>query len=371
MREAAWHPAMPLCAEVGYWELAEEYGMSALRKMLNLPPKEPKGGDEGITAVADASVEAPSPEAGEGRGTRAPAALGWAEEEESSGRSAARKAGRVAIWLVIGLAAFTGVRTWVFPTKPPTPVEQADPQAEAKKNNVPEAEAQQVAARFARSYMNWNAQEPDARAKELEADLAKGIDPKLGWNGSGVQLVAQTIPGTVTQVGGKRARVRVDVRVSTVTGSGKNQRTATSWRGLEVPVAQGEGRVVVTGQPALVGMPTAAGYKAPEGPEADTQLAGMTRETVKDFLKSWAQGSEDQAAAPGADIEPLGSGLALDTLDSWVVDAGTGDKRSGTATVRWKLGGAQVQQTYQITLTKVSASSASRWQVEAVTAKTA
>ncbi|MER0477173.1 conjugal transfer protein [Streptomyces sp. Edi2] len=345
--------------------------MSALRKMLNLPPKEPKGGDEGITAVADASVEAPSPEAGEGRGTRAPAALGWAEEEESSGRSAARKAGRVAIWLVIGLAAFTGVRTWIFPTKPPAPVEQADPQAEARKNNVPEAEAQQVAARFARSYMNWNAQEPDARAKELEADLAKGIDPKLGWNGSGVQLVAQTIPGTVTQVGGKRARVRVDVRVSTVTGSGKNQRTATSWRGLEVPVAQGEGRVVVTGQPAMVGMPTAAGYKAPEGPEADTQLAGTTRETVKDFLKSWALGSEDQAAAPGADIEPLGSGLALDTLDSWVVDAGTGDKRSGTATVRWKLGGAQIQQTYQITLTKVSASSASRWQVEAVNAKTA
>ncbi|MFJ6752424.1 conjugal transfer protein [Streptomyces sp. NPDC091266] len=345
--------------------------MSALRKMLNLPPKEPKGGDEGIAAVADASVEAPSPEAGEGRGTRAPAALGWAEEEESSGRSAARKAGRVAIWLVIGLAAFTGVRTWIFPTKPPAPVEQADPQAEARKNNVPEAEAQQVAARFARSYMNWNAQEPDARAKELEADLAKGIDPKLGWNGSGVQLVAQTIPGTVTQVGGKRARVRVDVRVSTVTGSGKNQRTATSWRGLDVPVAQGEGRVVVTGQPAMVGMPTAAGYKAPEGPEADTQLAGTTRETVKDFLKSWAQGSEDQAAAPGADIEPLGSGLALDTLDSWVVDAGTGDKRSGTATVRWKLGGAQIQQTYQITLTKVSASSASRWQVEAVNAKTA
>ncbi|MFE0373570.1 conjugal transfer protein [Streptomyces roseus] len=347
--------------------------MSALRKMLNLPPKEPKGGDEGNTAAEDASVETPLPEAGEGRATpsRAPAALGWAEEEESSGRSAARKAGRVAIWLVIGLAAFTGVRTWIFPTKPPAPVEQTDPQAEARKNNVPEAEAQQVAARFARSYMNWNAADPDSRAKELEADLAKGVDPKLGWNGAGVQLVAQTIPGTVTQVGGKRARVRVDVRVSVVTGSGKNQRTATSWRGLEVPVAQGKGRVVVTGQPAMVGMPTAADYKAPDGPEADSQLSGLTRDTVKDFLKSWAAGSEDQAAAPGADIQPLGLGLSLDTLDSWVVDAGSGDKRLGTATVRWKLGGAQIQQTYQITLTKVSASSASRWQVEAVTAKTA
>ncbi|MBQ0890716.1 conjugal transfer protein [Streptomyces sp. RM72] len=346
--------------------------MSALRKMLNLPPKEPKGGEEENAASGDVSVGTPLPESEKGRTpSRAPAALGWAEEEESSGRSAVRKAGRVAIWLVIGLAAFTGVRTWIFPAKPPAPIEQADPQAEARKNNVPEAEAQQVAARFARSYLTWNAADPDARAKELEADLAKGIDPKLGWNGAGVQLVAQTIPGTVTQVGGKRARVRVDVRVSVVTGSGNKTRTATSWRGLEVPVAQGKGRVVVTGQPAMVGMPTAAEYKAPDVPEADSQLSGLTRETVADFLKSWAAGDADQAAAPGADIQPLGSGLRLDSLDTWVVDAGSGDKRTGTATVRWKLGGAQIQQTYQITLTKVSASSASRWQVEAVTAKTA
>ncbi|MFJ4700539.1 conjugal transfer protein [Streptomyces sp. NPDC088768] len=277
----------------------------------------------------------------------------------------------MAVWLVIGLAAFTGVRTWISPAEPQAPVERADPQAEARKNNVPEAEAQQVAARFARSYMTWNAADPDARARELEADLAKGIDPKLGWNGAGVQLVAQTIPGTVAQVGGKRARVRVDVRVSVVTGSGKSQRTATSWRGLEVPVAQGKGRVVVTGEPAIVGLPAAVEYKAPDAPEADAQLAGLTRETVADFLKSWAAGDADQAAAPGADIQPLGSGLTLDSLDTWVVDAGGGDKRAGTATVRWKLGGAQIQQTYQITLTKVSASSASRWQVEAVTAKTA
>lgn len=349
--------------------------MSALRKMLNLPPKETKGGEEEDTAAGDISVDSVEtmlPEAEKGRApSRAPAALGWAEEEESSGRSAARKAGRVAIWLVIGLAAFTGVRTWIFPAKPPAPIVQADSQAEAKKNNVPEAEAQQVAARFARSYLTWSAADPDARAKELEADLAKGIDPKLGWNGAGVQMVAQTIPGTVTQVGGKRARVRVDVRVSVVTGSGNKTRTVTSWRGLEVPVAQGKGRVVVTGQPAMVGMPSAAEYKAPDVPEADSQLSGLTRETVADFLKSWAAGEADQAAAPGADIQPLGSGLALDTLDTWVVDAGSGDKRAGTATVRWKLGGAQIQQTYQITLTKVSASSASRWQVEAVTAKTA
>ncbi|MEO3976774.1 conjugal transfer protein [Streptomyces sp. CAU 1734] len=340
--------------------------MSALRKMMNLPPKEPKGGDDENTAAVGVPADTPAP----GKGKPSPA-LGWAEEEESSGRSAARKAGRVAIWLVIGLAAFTGVRTWIFPVEPPAPVEQKDPQAEARKSHVPEAEAQQVAARFARSYMTWNARDPDSRARELGMDLAKGVDPKLGWNGAGLQMVAQTIPGPVTQVGGKRARVRVDVRVSVVTGSGKQQRNVASWRGLEVPVAQGQGRVVVTGAPAIVGMPAAAAYKAPDGREPDSALSSQTRDIVRDFFSSWAQGSEDQAAAPGADIAPIGPGLRLDALDSWVVDAGGGDRRTGTATVRWKVAGGQVQQTYQVWLAKVSASSASRWQVEAVTAKTA
>ncbi|MEV7156977.1 conjugal transfer protein [Streptomyces misionensis] len=344
--------------------------MSTLRKILNLPEKPPKGGvEEKATARDGMEFDGSPPENGHRHAPRA--ALGWAEEEETSGRSFARRAGRIAIWCVIGLAAFTGVRTWVFPAKTPAPVTRSDPQAEARKNDVPVEQAQQIAARFARSYMNLNSADKDARARELEADLAKGIDPKLGWDGSGMQLVAQTIPGAVTQTGAHRARVSVDVRVS-VTTTVKGKTTTTSgWRALEVPVAQVGDRVVVTGQPALVGLPTAVSYNAPEGPEADSNLSSATREVVKDFLTAWAAGNADQASAPGADIEPLGSGMSLDALDSWVADVGSGDRRTGTAVVRWALAGAQLQQTYQITLTKVSAGGASRWQVDAVTAKTA
>lgn len=338
--------------------------MSALRKMLNLPEKKPKGGDEGKAAPEEDHDAGPAAQPT----TRA---SGWAEEEESSGRSFARRAGRVAIWCVIGLAAFTGVRTWVFPTTTAPPVSRADPQTQARKDDVPTEQAQQVAARFARSYMNLNSADQEARAKELEADLAKGIDPKLGWNGSGLQLVAQTIPGAVTQTNAHRARVSVDVRVSVTTTRNGRQQTTSGWRALEVPVAQVGDRVVVTGEPALVGMPTAVSYDAPAGAEADATLSVATREVVKDFLTAWADGSADQASAPGADIQPLGPGLSLDSLDSWVADAGSGDRRTGTAVVRWALAGAQLQQSYQITLTTVSAGGASRWQVDAVTAKTA
>ncbi|GLF98287.1 conjugal transfer protein [Streptomyces yaizuensis] len=342
--------------------------MSALRKMLNLPEKERTGGENKAASPQDYAASEPPADGGKGPSDPGWNAVGWAEESESTGRSFARRAGRVVIWSVIGLAAFTGVRTWVFPAKPPAVAPQVDVQAEALRNDVPVDEAQQVAARFARSYLSWSSEAPQLRARDLARDLPKGADPKMGWNGEGLQLVSQTIAGKVTQAEGKRARVLVDVRVSyTVQSDGKDA-SVSQWLGLEVPVAESGGRILVTGQPALVGMPTATDYKIPDIADTDAAMSNSTRQTVKDFLTAWAVGGEDQAAAPGSRIAPLGGGVQLDSLDSWAVDVGSGDKRTGTATVRWKLAGAQLQQTYLFTLTQVSANTGSRWQVSQVTA---
>ncbi|MER0477032.1 conjugal transfer protein [Streptomyces sp. Edi2] len=342
--------------------------MSTLRKMLNLPAKEPKGGEHKADAPGEDAPFETLPTPGAAPAEPSWSHGGWAEETESSGRSFARRAGRVAIWAVIGLAAFTGVRSWVFPAKPPAVSQQADPQSEARKHDVPTEEAQQVAARFARSYMTWSSQAPQLRARDLAMDLPKDADLKMGWDGQGAQAVAQTIPGKVTQTGGKHARVVVDVRVSSTVKVKKKDATVSRWQGLEVPVAQVGDRVLVTGQPALIGMPTAASYSPRSEADADSAMAGRTRQTVKDFLDSWAAGNEGQTAAPGSHIAPLGSGMSLDSLDNWAVDAGSGDKRVGTATVRWRLAGAQLQQTYRITLIRVSASSGARWQVQQVSA---
>ncbi|MFF8786913.1 conjugal transfer protein [Streptomyces sp. NPDC015125] len=343
--------------------------MSTVRKILNLPDKKPEGGEHQAAAAneeapftAAASTGTDLTESGWNHG-------GWAQEAESSGRSFARRAGRVAIWAVIGLAAFTGVRSWVFPVKPPAVSPQTNSAAEARKKDVPTEEAQQVAARFGRSYMTWNSQTPRLRAQELAMDLPKGADTKMGWDGQGAQTVSQTIPGTVTQTGGKHARVVVDVRVSYTVREKKKSSVVSRWYGLEVPVAKARDRVLVSGQPALVGMPEAAPYTPKTEPEADSAMAGATRQTVKNFLTSWAAGSEDQTAAPGSHIAPLGHGLTLGSLDSWTVDTGSGDRRTGTAAVRWQIAGAQLQQSYRIALTQVSASSGTRWQVQQVTAE--
>nr|WP_024127442.1 conjugal transfer protein [Streptomyces sp. F12]AHE40178.1 Hypothetical protein pFRL6_91 [Streptomyces sp. F12] len=348
--------------------------MSRWRRLLNLPEKEKEGGGELAEALAGHARkklgEREIPETSDTAG-KAPAiqTAGWTEEDEPSGHIVARRTGRVVLWLVIGLAALTGVKTWIAPSQPQAPTTTSDPQAQAARDDVPEAEAAQVAARFARSYLTWSEDDPKARESELARDLPKGADPKAGWDGQGTQLVAQTIPGKITQTSPHHARVVVDARISTTTGSGTKTRTVSTWRALEVPVAESGGRVLVTGQPALVGLPEAVTYTEPAAPDTDADLSSSTRSTVEAFLTAWAAGTADQTAAPGADIAPLGAGITLAGLDSWAVQAGSGDKRTGMAVVGWKTGGATLQQTYRITLTRVSASGASRWQVWSVTAQ--
>ncbi|MFD3422038.1 conjugal transfer protein [Streptomyces decoyicus] len=273
------------------------------------------------------------------------------------------------MWLVIALLAFAGIRAILWPPQQHHTEPKTDAHTQAQHDDVPEAAAQQVASRFARSYLTWSKDDPQAREKELKRDLPKGSDTKTGWNGEGTQLVAQTIPGEVSQTRPHQARVLVDVRVSATTGAGKKARTVSSWRALEVPVAESGGRVLVTGQPALVGLEQPAHWNGAPDPEADTDLTASTRETVTDFLKAWAAGTQDQTTAPGATIAPLGSGITLHALDNWAVHTGSGSHRTGTATVRWEIADAQLQQTYRITLAQVSANNASRWQVWQVTSQ--
>ncbi|WP_431983843.1 conjugal transfer protein [Streptomyces qinglanensis] len=343
--------------------------MTWWRKVLNLPEKNPTGGDELSEALQRKAgrntPHTPSADAAEGP-DKQPL---WAEEDESSGALIARRAGLGVVWLVIGLLAFAGLRTIIWPPQQTKTQPPAETSRRAAKDDVPEAAARQVAARFARSYLTWSKDKSKARERELERDLPKGADTKAGWNGDGNQLVAQTIPGEVVQTRAHQARVSVDVRVSTTTGSGRKARTVSSWRSLQVPVAQRNDQVLVTGQPALVGLRKPIEWKAPDARETDTKLTAVTRSAVEDFLKSWTSGTQDQTTAPGAKVTALGGGMKLSSLDTWAVDAGSGAHRTGTATVRWDIAGAELQQTYRITLAQVSASTASRWQVWQVTSQ--
>ncbi|MFD3821845.1 conjugal transfer protein [Streptomyces sp. NPDC058625] len=290
----------------------------------------------------------------------------WALQEEKSGKRALVTAGRIALWLVVALAAFTGVRSWFWPNEPaPAPAPQIQ-----QGSTYPVQDAQSIAARFAYSYLTWDEAKPEERTKALARDMPKGMDSSAGWNAKGQQSVLIAQPGKVDELGGKRARVHVDVLVSTPGVTGKDKKTQPAerkWIGLEVPVLSTSGRIVVTGQPGIVGVPTSGPSVTDQNvANSDVQLSSQTQSTVETFFTEYAKGEADSVTAPGATVPPLPAGMTLLDVQSWNVDQGKGDDRTGTAVVRWQIGDAELEQTYRVELTRVASAAAERWQVAEV-----
>ncbi|MGW1072739.1 hypothetical protein [Streptomyces sp. NPDC002537] len=358
----------------------------------------PAGLQQWTDAAARLQAQTPGParteaEPGTAGGRTSPdSRLPWQIEDEKSGAKFAVKAGRGVLWGVVALAAITGVRSWIWA---PAPAKPAPAKADSGPR-YPVEEAQAVAARFARSYLTWDESDPQARATALARDTPRGTDTTAGWNSKGRQQVLVVQPSTVSVLEEKRARVRVDVLVDgpaadpssadkkddpkkddgkkddpkkddTKKDDKKDTKPAASaarWMGLEVPVVQASGRIVVTGQPGIVGVP-GGGPSVPgiSNKSNDMEFSDKTRGVVEEFFAKYATGESDVVAAPGAFIPALPSGMTLGAVRNWTVDEGSGTDRVGTAVVNWNVGGAEIEQTYRVKVTRVSSAQAERWQV--------
>ncbi|MEU9237114.1 conjugal transfer protein [Streptomyces subrutilus] len=320
--------------------------------------------------------------AGAQAGQSAQSAAPWTTVEERSGTAFVRRLGRGLLWTMVGLLTLLGAKALLFPKKPVVVAAPSAPSQTAPAYPVEDAQA--VAARYARAYLSWDEKDAASRAAQLAAVLPEGADATAGWNGKGQQDVVTVEPGSVT-VAGQQARVRVDVLVRAASSSaappapGGQPATATPatsaarWIGLDVPVVQAGGRIVVSGAPGIVGVP-AAGPKAPElaAPESDAEFSKQTAETVSKFFKAYSGGGDTESVtAPGAWVPPLPPGFTLVGVTSWNVDKGSGADRTGTARVAWQTSGAQLEQTYRIRLTRVTSSDAERWQVASLHGGTA
>ncbi|MFF9908791.1 conjugal transfer protein [Streptomyces olivaceus] len=325
-----------------------------------------------LQAQRATSTTTPAAEAESGPESSAP----WVTVPERSGSAFARKLGRGAVWVVVGLAAITGVRSWVDPNET-----EAPPPAPAKSAPAyPEDQAQLVAGRFARAYLAWDESKPKTRAAALGALLPDGADTAMGWDGRGEQDVLGVQPGPVTPSTHRQARVRVDVLIRPAAPEpakkGKKAKDPppepARWVGLEIPVVETRGRVVVTGQPGMVGVP-ASGPALPDLPvrETDAKLTAATEKTIDKFFAAYAAGDTESVTAPGASVPPLPDNVTLAGVAAWSADEGEGDDRTGTARVSWNIGGAQIEQTYRIELTRVASTDAQRWQVANVHGGTA
>jgi hypothetical protein len=366
----------------------------AARAVFGFPPPRPAPTVEETDVWVAASrpspePPAPAPSSATTRGSSVP----WADLEEDRRGAVLRKAGRVAVWAVVALAAVTGVRSWVSPDRQAAPASAPAPAPSA--SGFPVDEARVVAARFARAYLTWDAAKPRDRELAMAVDLPGGADVRQGWDQAGRQDVVDAVAGPVDDVAPGRARVRVDVLIRPLAPAAESASAATSsagpatpvpvpnttaspaasgagsagerWVSLEVPVTETGSRVVVAGPPGLLGIPAAPTVAPRSLNLADAVLSSETQDAVKGFFAAAGEGGDVAAlAAPGAHVAPLPAGVAFAGLRSWAADTGGGDTRAGTAVVLWRVSGAQLEQTYRVELTRVTSAAGQRWQVSGV-----
>ncbi len=305
--------------------------------------------------------------------TRAAAAAGAAGPWQPG--SASRRAPfwyvllRGLVVVVLFLLVITGLREWfVRPTTATSTTSTTAPPAAAR---YPSTAAGGLATRFATAYLAWDAARPDARSSALAA-AGWGGDPDAGWNRKGKQ-----------DISGAPTVLRVDARSDTegtitvlaqvtpwVTKDGKLVRGSSRTVGLRIPVAvTSTGDVSVAALPALIAPPAALPPGGVQLADVDDALSRETRDSITNFFTSYGRESDLTAlAAPGAQIRGLNGALKFVSLTDWTVAPPRGtDETSAIARVLWQSpDGAQIEQTYTLTLRLTTSGDVARWQVYAI-----
>lgn len=272
--------------------------------------------------------------------------------------SAGKRALRIAVWVVLILILWIGVRTIIWGNKArqeaaPVPISAT----------FPTATAEGVASRFAVAFLTW--EEGDAGAK-TRADALRpyysatgDIDGRLGWNGKGKQRAENPTVMRVQVIDEKTARVLVLVDI--INGE---KRSST---GLEMTVKVIDGAGVVVGNPGVVAVPAAPTVARQEAFSDDGQLTTKTKTEAQSFFALFAAGDNlDSIAAPGAKIRGLNGAWGTATVTRWTVSEGGADRRTATAEVTFDRDGVQIKQTFTCSIVKVSASGVDQWKISEV-----
>jgi len=292
---------------------------------------------------------------------------------------------RLFVWLIV----IAGV--WAVFVRP---FLNSDPRA-APPPVVNEDAARSMAARFALDYVSYSPASANvARSAALAAEMAQGADvTAMAWSGTGYVSADAAVPGEVVQYPNLEAVVVVDVR-ATIAAPKKGtaaaeppaapaagvpattvgvpaaarqnapagyQTVRTLWLRLAVPIVQGGAavRVAPTG-PVLTEDPVPAAKLAEVA--ADPQPTLSTQDWVAGFMKAYASSAAQYQSSPGMDLAGLSSAVTVAKMGTWSLGvpdaAGT---RLGTATLTWKLAGADlnISQTYALAVTQ----DADRWYV--------
>lgn len=219
----------------------------------------------------------------------------------------ARPAGRVVLWVLVGLLLVRGLGDVVSSRPAPAPAPAA-----VKPTGV-DGEREAFAARFARVYLSWRAGETAAHARAVASFFVPDLRDRaaaigLPRRGPG-QLVAQATVARSQDLGSGRALITV---ASQLAGS---PRTVY----LTVPVARDvAGGLGVFAPPAVSAPPPAGAATVSAPPPVAGADVGEVRPLVGRFLAAYLSGGSaglSYLVAPGASVGALVGGLRLVSLD--------------------------------------------------------
>lgn len=240
-----------------------------------------------------------------------------ARSTNASVRSLLRSAGRVAIWVVVGLLLVRGLGAVLAPTGASAPV------ASARSEGTDQASAA-FAVRFARTYLS------DPTPQALAPFLAEGASVAGGRSPAAATAEpAQAEVSATQELGGGR-------EILTVACELRDARTLY----LAVPIVRsGAGEVAALGAPSIVAAPGVAGAdpERPQplaGPDA-AAIQGLLAKFVPQYLSASEASDLAYLLAPGASVAPLGGSVRFISLSGVrQLGSGEGPRRTVLAGVR-------------------------------------
>jgi hypothetical protein len=233
-------------------------------------------------------------------------------------------------WLVLLVIGYRGIAAIVegtpVSTRPTAPAVSAT-------SAFPQTQAEAYALQFGNAYLNFSPATANRRARLLAAFVASGGDPQFGWNGAGTQTLQSEQVFSIQVTGAHTAIVTLLAQID------DNKMIE-----LGVPVyAPASGRMVVSGEPALLPAPgQATAPQAVAGSSDQAAVAQLTTQ-LQPFFRAYASGGQatlSRFLTSGAQVTGLGGNVTLGSLQSVTVPFG-GATRHITVVVVWQVNSGQ------------------------------
>ncbi len=242
-----------------------------------------------------------------------------------------RRAGRIALWLVVAILLLRGFAD-VMASDQPTAVPLARSDAQ---ESFPDAGAEAYAAAFTRAWLEFDPRHPEFHAAALEPYLGPDVEESAGLDipeRGATQTVREVTIAGEQAIDDQRALVTVLATVATET---------VTTRYVSVPVGRSDdGRgYVVYDLPSFSPPPATAAIEAQETEELEERDQAEVEDTLARFFAAYLAGESDDLRPfipPGVRLEAVGQRYELLELVSAAALEGRaeGDEHEVLATLR-------------------------------------